>query len=347
MVKKKNNEFIAIDICKMFCAYAVVSIHLLPFADVSWEFMFWFNQVLCRLAVPFFFLSAGFFLYDKIHKKDRMSAYIKRLLVLYLFYTVLHIGLIFKSYNEDGIMGVDKITIFLKDFFLKGIYVHLWYLPALAIAAGICYLLMERLKRNEREMMVLAVLCYGFGVSVNAYSPFFEQNPFLNGVITSYKTVFETTRNGVFFGFPYVFWGIFLKKHIHKIEIKKKSSFLWMFLICLFFMSVEAYLLRAFTFQENFSMLFMTPITVCVMFLGLCLIDIPLCYVKAGAVMRKMSFLIYAWHMLVHKYCGPYVYYKMDSQWYYLVIILSTTVLSGTIVYFSRVKRLEWLKYLY
>lgn len=347
-----KKEFIAVDVCKVLCAYGVVSIHLLPFADVSWELMFWFNQVLCRLAVPFFFLSSGFFLYNKIHDKNQVCIYIKRLLWLYLFYTIVHFGLILKNYWEDGFTGFAILKNFLRDFFRTGSYVQFWYLPALVIAVLLCYLVTARFRINERILIVVTCVFYILGVLINAYSPLFSQISGVARFVEVYLTVFGTARNGILFGFPYVFWGMLFKKYagqiqIYKAKSKRKKVFISMFAVCMLGLAAEAYMVRALTGQESFSMLFMTPLTVSCLFLSLCSVEVSLQYAEIGKWMRKISFLIYAWHMFVHKYFGPYVYYKMDSQWYYLVIILSTTVLAGGIVYFSKYERFKWLRYLY
>ena len=121
MMNKK--EYIAVDIFKVFCALCVASLHLLPFADISPQFLFWFNQVLGRIAVPFFFISSGFFFAGKIKNKDAVKKQLLRLLGLYLLYTVLHLNLIIKDIQLANSSFYDIIT---EQLFL-GSYIHLWY----------------------------------------------------------------------------------------------------------------------------------------------------------------------------------------------------------------------------
>jgi len=342
----KKKEFIALDVCKVLCAYAVGSIHLLPFADVSWEFMFWFNQVFCRLAVPFFFLTAGFFLYDKIHDSSKVRRYIGRLVWLYGLYTLLHVELILRNYEEDGIVGNARISTFLKEFFVSGSYVQFWYLPALMLAVLLCYLLVGHFGINEKCLVIMALGLYGVGALVNVYGTLLGRVPELGIIIGKYTSVFGTTRNGLFLGFPYVVMGMMFRKHSER--IKGTRNLYWgLFVLGLIVMTAEAYLVRSLTHQENFSMLFMNPVVVAVLFLALCFTKVSEEHLEMGKVMRSVSFLIYAWHMFVHSYFGPYVYYKVDSQWYYLIVMLGTTVLAGAIVYFSRYKAFRWLKYFY
>ena len=57
------NRNSALDIAKYIAALLVIGIHTRPLADLSTEADFWLVEVLCRLAVPFFAVCSGFYLY--------------------------------------------------------------------------------------------------------------------------------------------------------------------------------------------------------------------------------------------------------------------------------------------
>ena len=87
MGKKKYG---AIDIAKYVSALLVVCIHTFPFYEVSVRLNAYWIQTVCRLAVPFFFVSSGFFFFrkwDKNHpeaNQEALSRYEKRLGKIYL-----------------------------------------------------------------------------------------------------------------------------------------------------------------------------------------------------------------------------------------------------------------------
>lgn len=65
VLQKENST---IDIVKLFFAYCVIAIHTVLFLDVN-EGLYWFNNhMIWRLAVPFFFLTSGYFF--NADKKD-------------------------------------------------------------------------------------------------------------------------------------------------------------------------------------------------------------------------------------------------------------------------------------
>lgn len=63
-----QKENTAIDIAKLFFAYCIIAIHTVLFLDVH-HGLWWFNNhMIWRLAVPFFFLTSGYFF--NADKKD-------------------------------------------------------------------------------------------------------------------------------------------------------------------------------------------------------------------------------------------------------------------------------------
>ena len=92
MVKK---QYAAVDIAKYVSALLVVCIHTFPFIDINEMLNTYFIQTICRLAVPFFFMISGYFLFRKIHNeeedKDVLKKYLFRLLKIYLIWTVIYL----------------------------------------------------------------------------------------------------------------------------------------------------------------------------------------------------------------------------------------------------------------
>lgn len=57
-----------IDIAKFLAALLVIAIHTSLFEDLDGQLYFLFNSVLCRLAVPFFAATTGYYLCRAICK---------------------------------------------------------------------------------------------------------------------------------------------------------------------------------------------------------------------------------------------------------------------------------------
>ena len=62
MTKKK---YAMIDIAKYISALLVVCIHTFPFYEISETLNTYWIQTICRIAVPFFFTTSGFFFFRK------------------------------------------------------------------------------------------------------------------------------------------------------------------------------------------------------------------------------------------------------------------------------------------
>ena len=66
----EKKEYRALDFLKFVAAFLVVAIHIPPFEEIAPVFSHEFQQVICRMAVPFFFVCTGYFIGEKITDKD-------------------------------------------------------------------------------------------------------------------------------------------------------------------------------------------------------------------------------------------------------------------------------------
>ena len=58
-----KRQYASIDIARYVSALLVVCIHTFPFLEISETFNTYFIHTVCRLAVPFFFTTSGFFFF--------------------------------------------------------------------------------------------------------------------------------------------------------------------------------------------------------------------------------------------------------------------------------------------
>ena len=129
-----------IDVIKFFCALAVVVIHTEPFADICGILNSVTVNSVCRVAVPFFFMSSGFLLFGNPEARSPLSPpvkkYVKRILFMYLVWSTVYFPFtaleMCRSESVDAAFGV--LLGYIKNMIFSAGYGFLWYLPATAVA---------------------------------------------------------------------------------------------------------------------------------------------------------------------------------------------------------------------
>lgn len=301
-----SRQYSAVDAAKFLCAILIVTIHFPPLGSAATSpaaqaVNSLFRSYLGRIAVPFFFLTAGFFLFRKAAVQPSPAAlckaYVLRILRLYVLWTILYLPWILREARESGRTLLTGSIRFLLDFLFVGSYSHLWYLPALAIAAALVGWLLHNRMRPE-QILGLSVLLYCVGLLGQSW--FFLLRPLegtpLFSALRLYERIFTTTRNGLFFGFPYVAMGMYLARHPSRLS---KSSSGIGFLISMALLYLEI------SFTKRRGEAPGTDLYLCLLpaaYLALVFLmqfspkDHP-CYLT----MRKLSLLLYLTHIAVNK----------------------------------------------
>lgn len=65
----EKKEYRALDFSKFVAAFLVAAIHIPPFEEIAPVFSHEFQQVICRMAVPFFFVCTGYFIGEKNNRQ--------------------------------------------------------------------------------------------------------------------------------------------------------------------------------------------------------------------------------------------------------------------------------------
>ena len=225
-----KTEYRAIDFAKLIAAFLVVAIHIPPFEELAPAFSHTFEQVICRLSVPFFFLCTGFFTAEKITDWGRMKSYLLHIIKMYLFWSFLYLPCIFVRFVKKEHTWQENVWELLRRFFLIGSYIQLWYLLATVIAVLLLFLVKRFLKEQDGLLILFAISVYLVGLLGNSYRHIVIQNSVAASVVRGYQDIFLTTRNGFFFGFPFVTMGYFFFKNREKIKRPGKKELFWFFL---------------------------------------------------------------------------------------------------------------------
>lgn len=218
---------------------------------------------------------------------------------LYLFYTALFLPqIVYLAMQSDRSFGAEVLE-FIRDFFLVGSYGPLWFYPALIGAMVLLWLLTSVCKLRRGALLAVASVLYALGVCGNTYQAFFLGLPGVGSVLNGYLTVFETTRNGLFFGLFFLSVGYCLRKPARSVP-KKVSlplfvlGFLWMFL-------EKAAAVHFVEPTEN-DMLFTLPLAVIPLFLFVCAMPGTEKHQRVGVYLRKLTTVVFGIHTFIMFY---------------------------------------------
>lgn len=303
MVEEK--QFGGLDYFRIAAAFLVAAIHTSPLASFSAEADFIFTRVLARTAVPFFFMTTGYFLLPQYlfgHSMDMrpLVRSLKKLFFLYLAAILLYlpINLYAGQFRETGIAD------FLRMIFLDGTFYHLWYLPA-ALWGIVFVLAIAGIRRPGGEMPFggvagISLILYAAGLFGDSYYGLIKQEALLKKGYDILFSVSTYTRNGFFYAplFLVMGAGFFRKKQAgNAVGKRKEIKTLVMnfagFILLLGLMTAEGCALHSRHLQRHDSMYIILPPAMCLLFR--ILLSVRCMPVKR---LREISLWIYILHPL-------------------------------------------------
>ena len=246
----KSKSYIGIDYFRFVAAVLVIAIHTSPLSSFSETGDFILTRIIGRIAVPFFFMTSGFFLVTRYSKNnDKIKTFVKKVGLIYGISILIYIPL--NLYNKYFQMD-NLLPNIIKDIFFDGTIYHLWYLPASIIGVIIAYFIVKRL--GFKKALIITLILYAIGLFGDSYYGFSKQIPLLHGVYSGLFEVSDYTRNGVFLApIFFVLGGIIADKSI---RISFKSSIVG-FAVSFLWMLAEGMMLHKLEFQRHDSMYIM------------------------------------------------------------------------------------------
>ena len=190
----KKSIYAGIDRFRIIAAVLVIAIHTSPLTTVNGTADFILTRIVARVAVPFFFMASGYFLFRNGSDTGRLCSFLKKTGALYIIAILLYLPLNF--YNESA-MQWSYLPNLLRSFLIDGTFYHLWYLPAAMLGAAIAWGLLRTVGRNGA--LVISLVLFAIGLLGDSYYGFADEVPAFKAF---YDTVFAFsgyTRNGLFF----------------------------------------------------------------------------------------------------------------------------------------------------
>lgn len=283
----KNKSYTGIDYFRLIVAILIVANHTSPLTSFSATGDFILTRVICRVAVPFFLMTSGFFLISRYQKNgDKLIAFLKKTAGIYAIAIAVYIPI--NLYNGYFSMK-PLLPNLLKDILIDGTLYHLWYLPAAMLGGIISWYLVR--KWNYRCAFAISAILYLIGMFGDSYFGLSQNIPVVSEF---YQLIFEVsdyTRNGLFFApIFFVLGGYIADKHTQipfKVGITGSA-------LSFALMLTEALLLRHFNLQRHDSMyVFLLP---CMYFLFHTLLYFR---GKRYVTFRTVSLIIYIIHPMM------------------------------------------------
>ena len=242
-----------IDWLRLAAAILVIAIHTSPLADFSETGDFILTRILARIAVPFFFITSGYFLLSRYHDSDRkLRHFLKKTGWIYGASILLYLPL---NFRNDYFSQSQLLPELLKDLIFDGTMYHLWYLPASMLGMLIAWKLVEKLDFSKG--LVMALLLYLVGLFGDSYYVVVEKLPLLKAFYDRLFELFDYTRNGLFFAPVFLMLGGFIADERRKLSSVEAGVG---FLISLGLLLAEALILHRHGFQRHDSMyVFLLP----------------------------------------------------------------------------------------
>ena len=350
----KRKEYGAVDIIKFICAIFVIAIHVSPFGynGTLGRINYFCVGFLAKIAVPFFFIASGFFLYRKTPENEftfnPTKKFLKKMLKLYLLWSLIYLYFPIKIILESGDIKRYAIS-YVRDFIFIGSYAHLWYLNASIVAVFLVSVLLK-FKVKIRFIVIIAILLYVLGLLTQSWygiiRPLENKLPQLWKVFRLARKILVSAKDGLFEGFVFISIGMFFA--YDKIKLNLTFSIIG-FIVSLVLLYVEIDFVNKHGYaRESVLYIFLVPAAMFLFAIGL---NVKTKERKVYTDLRLLSSLIYYLHYFWFKILDLYVFknINLDSMpgLLYVSTLVITLLTSVLIMVLSRTKHGKFLKHLY
>ena len=152
----------SLDIAKLLCACLIIFIHTYCFEP--WGILI--KNIICPLAVPFFFITSGFFLEKGMQnndKKEYTKHYFRRIFALYSIWTLLTLPISWMtiSRGHPDYSVALRIIYLIREFLFSGSLGIYWFLLCILYGCVIIYWLDKRHVLKWGMLVALALFVWG------------------------------------------------------------------------------------------------------------------------------------------------------------------------------------------
>lgn len=324
-----------LDLTKFILSFLVIAIHA---ALISSKTSYFLLNHVWHLAVPIFFLISGFFIFKNYKKEGikKIDLYIKKLIKLYILYTIIYLPLTLIGCFENNTPFLMDILIFIQKVLFVGENYYswpLWYLLALIISTIITRTLLY-FKIRIINIFFLGLFLTLTGICVN-YFIHTPTNTFIDNIIFIYKKIFITTRNGFFVGFGYVSTGLLLACYEEYLSKYLNKNLKWLYIL---------FIISYITYYNNIPLSLNILSTIVFILL---LLNNNIYNGINNIWLRNMSTIIYFFHMYFVYIVVVFIdltNVQVSFIYSFIFISISTTAFSALVLKLSESKQFLFLK---
>lgn len=209
------NNYRMLDIIKYIAAIMVICVHcdqLFP-----QEFLnFVIKNIICRIAVPVFFITSAFFVRKGTIKNPKyLTNYLKGTIKSYLFWSLVFIPIGLDWIHQNLTLSGNMLPFALiYGLIYIGTYYHLWYISALIFSIFSVNKLLKYI--SYKSLFIISILLFLFG-SIETYYGLLPVGIFKQLFDTLISVIF-TTRSGLLYGMIFVLMGFYIYDHQEKLK---------------------------------------------------------------------------------------------------------------------------------
>lgn len=250
-MESKTKEYAGIDVFRVVAAVLVAAIHISPLASYNELADMALTKIAARTAVPFFFMTTGFFLLggkeDERRRYEHLKQFCKKTGMIYVWAILLYLPVnIYTGYFQKNSVGE-----IVRDILVNGTFYHLWYLPAVVLGVAVTGWLLYTFGMKATWKCVLAL--YLAGLLGDSYYGISHNLPIVRSIYEIIFHVCNYTRNGLFFAPVYLLLGACIKRG-RKCTVREGTIGLCISSVLLF---IEAFWLHSAELPRHDSMYIM------------------------------------------------------------------------------------------
>ncbi len=332
-MEKESKRYDMVNLLRLICAYFVVAIHTVAFSTFGDGVRAFMSDFVFRIAVPFFFITSGYFLYSKYEVKGYFKKYIIKLIIIFAIVTLVNsIIMIPMFYSDYAAMNIGLLT---KEFLVNGVHGSLWYFPALIISSAFVYIFIK--KGAMKSLSIISIILFIVAVLGDSWYGLIKNTPFVS-VINGYEYFFNTTRNGITFGVPFLTLGVLINKYNVNEKVKKT---LVLNIVAWMIYGIESYLIMHSQIAKDYNIYFSLALVGSALFIAALNSKITL-NKKLSSYFREMSLWIYGLHGFLIFVCYLLNMFKEGTSQIvvYIVVCIISTIVSYIISFFTLRKKI-------
>lgn len=176
-----QGKYNSIDVFKLLMSFCVVAAHTEPLILCTNQLVIECYYSIIGLAVPFFFIAAGFLLGKKlkypfeknlIYNQGIVKKYLSKIIKMYLIWTLMYLPLAIIPFVTNHIRPIKAVMLYIRNFIFIGEQYNswqLWYLLS-TIYAVLLLLILLKFKISFNKIMAIGFLLFLLSVGVDFVS---------------------------------------------------------------------------------------------------------------------------------------------------------------------------------